>query len=124
MWRSTTRRRKLVAQFDGYCPFPDLCVNGKQVLTENIADLAGLLTAHDAYLLSLKGKPDVVIDGLTGEQRFFLAFARRWRKLQDEALRKQIETDTTRRENFAVIQCAMSMPGTKPSISRPPTSCI
>src|SRR6266700_5414086 len=68
---------------------------GKQVLGENIADLAGLLTAHDAYLLSLKDKADVVIGGLTGEQRFFLAFARRWRKVQDEAaLRRQIKTDT------------------------------
>jgi putative endopeptidase len=86
---------KLVAQFDTYCPFSDLCVNGKQVLGENIADLAGLLTAHDAYLLSLKGKNDVVINGLTGEQRFFLAFAQRWRKLQDEpALRHQIKSDT------------------------------
>jgi predicted metalloendopeptidase len=86
---------KLVAQFDGYCPFSDLCVNGKQVLSENIADLAGLLTAHDAYVLSLKGKPDVVIVGLSGEQRFFLAFAHRWRKIQSEAaLLRQIATDT------------------------------
>ena len=86
---------KLVTQFNGYCPLSDLCVNGKQVLTENIADLAGLLTAHDAYILSLKGKPDVVIRGLTGEQRFFLAFAQRWRKAQSEAaLRRQITTDT------------------------------
>jgi putative endopeptidase len=86
---------KLVTQFDGYCPFSDLCVNGKQVLSENIADLAGLLTAHDAYVLSLKGKPDVVIDGLSGEQRFFLAFAQRWRKIQSEAaLRRQITTDS------------------------------
>jgi predicted metalloendopeptidase len=86
---------KLVAQFDSYCPFTDLCVNGEQVMGESIADLAGVLTAHDAYLLSLKGKPDVVIDGLSGEQRFFLAFAQRWRKIQDEAsLRRQIKTDT------------------------------
>ncbi len=86
---------KLAAQFNAYCPFSDLCVNGKQVLTENIADLAGLLTAHDAYVLSLKGKTDIVINGLTGEQRFFLAFAQRWRKLQsDAALRRQIKTDT------------------------------
>ncbi len=85
----------LVAQFDAYCPLPNVCVNGKQVLSENIADLAGLLVAHDAYLLSLKGKADVVIGGLSGEQRFFLAFAQRWRKLQSEAgLRKQITTDT------------------------------
>jgi putative endopeptidase len=86
---------KLVAQFDVYCPLSDLCVNGKQVLSENIADLAGLLTAHDAYVLSLKGKADVVIGGLTGEQRFFLAFAQRWRKTQDEAaLRRQTKTDS------------------------------
>ena len=86
---------KLAAQFDGYCPLADLCVNGKQVLTENIADLAGLLVAHDAYVLSLKGKTDVVIGGLSGEQRFFLAFAQRWRKVQSEAaLRRQITTDT------------------------------
>jgi putative endopeptidase len=86
---------KLVAQLGGYCPFPDLCVNGKQVLSESIADLAGLLTAHDAYVLSLKGKTDVVINGLSGEQRFFLAFAQRWRRIQSEAaLRRQIKTDT------------------------------
>jgi putative endopeptidase len=86
---------KLVVQFNSYCPFSDLCVNGEQVLIENIADLAGLLTAHDAYVLSLKGKTDVVIDGLSGEQRFFLAFAQRWRKAQSEAaLRRQIKSDT------------------------------
>ena len=85
---------KLVSQFDRYCPLPNLCVNGKQVLTENIADLAGLLVAHDAYLLSLKGKEDVAIDGLNGEQRFFLAFAQRWRKTQGEgALREQIKSN-------------------------------
>jgi predicted metalloendopeptidase len=86
---------KLAAQFNAYCPLSDLCVDGKQVLTENIADMAGLLTAHDAYVLSLKGKADVVINGLTGEQRFFLAFAQRWRKAQTEAaLRRQIKSDT------------------------------
>jgi putative endopeptidase len=86
---------KLAAQFDSYCPFSDLCVNGKQVLNENSADLAGLLVAHDAYVLSMRGKTDTVIGGLTGEQRFFLAFAQRWRKTQSEAtLRGQIKTDT------------------------------
>jgi len=86
---------KLAAQFDRYCPLPDACVNGKQVLNENIADLAGLLVAHDAYIQSLKGKTDVVKAGLSGEQRFFIAFAQRWRKLQTQAaLRRQITTDT------------------------------
>ena len=86
---------KLESQLGSYCPFSDLCLNGKQVLGESIGDLAGLLVAHDAYILSLKGKPDTVINGLTGEQRFFLAFAQRWRRLQREsALRKQVKTDT------------------------------
>jgi len=86
---------KLVAQFNGYCPLSGLCVNGEQVQTESIADLTGLVVAHDAYLLSLKGKSDVVINGLTGEQRFFLAFAQRWRRAQSEAaLRRQVKADT------------------------------
>jgi predicted metalloendopeptidase len=85
---------KLAAQFDAYCPLPGLCVNGKLVLSESVADLAGLLVAHDAYVLSLKGKSDVVLGGPSGEQRFFLAFAHRWRRIQSEAaLRKQIATD-------------------------------
>jgi len=85
----------LARQFNGYCPFSDLCINGAQVLTENIADLAGLSVAHDAYVMSLKGKTDAVIDGLTGEQRFFLAFAQRWRRAQSEdALRRQVKNDT------------------------------
>jgi putative endopeptidase len=85
----------IVAQFDSYCPLTGLCVKGKQVMGENIADLAGLRVAHDAYILSLKGKPDEVIGGMTGDQRFFLAFAQRWRKAQSEAnLRRQITADT------------------------------
>ncbi len=85
----------LVTQVEHDCPLPDLCLNGTQTLGENIADLAGLRTAHDAYLLSLHGKPDVVIGGLTGDQRFYLAFAQRWRRIQDEAaLRRQVKTDT------------------------------
>src|SRR5262249_7702255 len=94
-----------------------------QVLSENIADLAGLLVAHDAYILSLKGKPDAVINGLSGEQRFFLAFAQRWRKLQSEgALRRQVATDShspgeyrsyTVRNVGAWYQAYKVMPGDK-----------
>jgi putative endopeptidase len=101
LWTAGDRARyraaaaKLVEQFDGYCPFADACVKGRQVLTENIADLAGMLVAHDAYVLSLKGQPDVAIGGLSGEQRFFLAYSQRWRKTQsDAALRRQIAADT------------------------------
>ncbi|MEO8373700.1 MAG: M13 family metallopeptidase [Sphingomonas bacterium] len=85
----------LAAQLSACCPAPDTCVHGKQVLAESAADLAGLAGAHDAYLLSLRGRPDSVKSGLTGEQRFFIAFAQRWRGPQtDAALRRQIETDT------------------------------
>jgi putative endopeptidase len=85
----------LAVQLDACCPGPDACVHGKQVLAESAADLAGLAAAHDAYRLSLHGRPDRIKNGLTGEQRFFIAFAQRWRRLQtDAALRRQIETDT------------------------------
>ena len=86
---------KLVNQLSGYCPFADACVKGEQVLGESSADLAGLAVAHDAYLLSLHGRQDAVINGLTGEQRFYLAFAQRWRVIQSEAAaRHQVATDT------------------------------
>jgi putative endopeptidase len=84
----------LAAQFDAYKPFPDLAVNGHQTLSENIADVAGLLAAYDAYRLSLHGATDVVKDGFTGDQRFFISFGQSWRdKTRDEELRKQIATD-------------------------------
>lgn len=84
----------LARQFDAYCPFPGLCVNGHQTLSENIADVAGLMTAYDAYQLSLQGKEDVEKDGFTGDQRFFLSFAQTWRrKAREAALRAQIATD-------------------------------
>jgi len=85
---------RLAAQFDAYHPFPDISVNGKQTLSENIADVAGLSASHDAYLLSLHGKRAPVLQGLTGDQRFFLAFAQSWRtKVREAALRQQILTD-------------------------------
>ncbi|MGH9810418.1 MAG: M13-type metalloendopeptidase, partial [Terriglobia bacterium] len=73
---------------------PDLAVNGHQTLSENIADLAGLLASYDAYRLSLRGKPDVAKNGVTGDQRFFIAFAQSWRaKMRDAELRKRIATN-------------------------------
>jgi putative endopeptidase len=84
----------LARQYDAYCPRPGLCLDGKRLLGEDVADLAGLRVAFDAYHLSLHGRPDRIIDGLSGDQRFFLAFARRWRKLQTEAaLRQQVASD-------------------------------
>ena len=84
----------LAAQFDAYRPFPDLAVNGHQTLSENIADVAGLLAAYDAYRLSLAGKPDEVKNGLSGDQRFFVSYSQSWRaRTRDAALRTQITTD-------------------------------
>jgi putative endopeptidase len=84
----------LAAQFDAYRPFPDLAVNGHQTLSENIADVAGLLTAYDAYRLSLGSAPDAVKDGFSGDQRFFISFAQSWRsKVRDAELRRRIATD-------------------------------
>ena len=84
----------LAIQFDAYKPFSDLSINGHQTLSENIADVAGLVAAYDAYHLSLHGLPDAVKDGFTGDQRFFISFAQSWRsKLRDELLRKIVATD-------------------------------
>ncbi|MCC8363381.1 M13 family metallopeptidase [Lysobacter sp. A6] len=84
----------LVKQYDAYEPLPGLHLNGQQVLGENIADVAGLTAAHMAYRKSLGGKEAPVIDGLTGDQRFFLAYAQAWRgKVRDAALRAQIIGD-------------------------------
>ena len=85
---------QLIKQYDAYEPLPGLHINGEQTLGENIADLAGLQVAHDAYLKSLNGKPAPVIDGLTGDQRFFLAFAQSWRqKSREQSLRAQVIGD-------------------------------
>ena len=66
-------------------------IDGQQTLGESIADLAGLKAAHAAWRASLGGEDAPVIDGLTGEQRFFLAFAQAWRgKMRDAALRAQV----------------------------------
>ncbi|HEU4616767.1 MAG TPA: S46 family peptidase [Gammaproteobacteria bacterium] len=84
----------LVAQYDAYEPLPGLHVNGRQTLGENIADEAGLSAAYLAYRKSLEGQPAPVIEGLKGEQRFFIAYAQTWRtKMRDAALRQRVTTD-------------------------------
>ena len=84
----------LAAQYDTYAAFPDLHVNGKQTLGENIADAAGLQAAYDAFHASLHGKDAPVVDGLTGDQQFFLAFAQNYAGLEREAaLRSQVLGD-------------------------------
>lgn len=85
---------RLAAQYDAYKPFSDLSVNGNQTVSENIADLAGISAAYDAYRASLADKEAPVQDGLTGEQQFFIAFAQNWASRQRiAALRHQVVTD-------------------------------
>ncbi len=82
------------AQYDAYCPYEDTCVNGRLTMGENIGDLGGLQMAYTAYKLSLNGEEAPVIDGFTGDQRFFMSWAQVWRALQrEDAARAQILTD-------------------------------
>jgi predicted metalloendopeptidase len=86
---------RLAAQFDAYKPFPDLSLNGAQTLSENIADVAGLNAAYDAYRLATKVAPSEKLSGFDNDQLFFLSFAQSWReKNRDAALRDQIITDS------------------------------
>ncbi|WP_375289912.1 M13 family metallopeptidase [Qipengyuania sp.] len=95
----------LVSQYEEFCPLDEgqTCVNGRLTLGENIGDVGGLSLAYRAYKLSLGGKEAPVIDGLTGDQRFFLAWAQVWRSQQrDEAARQRLRTDPHSPEQFRV----------------------
>jgi predicted metalloendopeptidase len=84
----------LVEQYNQFSPLPGYHVNGELTLGENIADNSGVAIAYKAYKLSLKGKKAPVIDGLTGDQRFYMGFAQVWRMKMREAQQiVQIKTD-------------------------------
>lgn len=84
----------LAKQYDAYKPFPDLALNGKLTLGENIADVAGLAAAYDAYRASLGGKEGPAVNGFTGDQQFFISFAQTWRyKAREAAMRRQVLTN-------------------------------
>jgi putative endopeptidase len=85
----TASSQALIKQYDGYHPFPDLGVNGKLTISENIADVAGLAAAYDAWRISLGGKEAPVVQALSGDQQFFLSFAQSWRNKGREAARRQ-----------------------------------
>jgi putative endopeptidase len=89
-----SRLDRLGAQFDAYEPLPGFHVQGKLTMGENVADLAGLTVAHDAYIASLSGKEPPVIDGTTGDQRFYLGWAQVWRRnYREPNLRQRLLTD-------------------------------
>ncbi|HSD74101.1 MAG TPA: M13-type metalloendopeptidase [Steroidobacteraceae bacterium] len=92
--RFKQRAAKLVAQYSAYSPIEGMTVNGELTLGENIGDLSGLAVAYKAYRLSLHGQPAPVIDGFTGDQRFFMGWSQVWRrKYREEDLRSRLMTD-------------------------------
>jgi putative endopeptidase len=91
-------------QYAKYEAAPGAFINPKLTMGENIADLAGLEVAYDAYHRSLGGKPAAEIDGLTGDQRFFLAFAQAWRsKQREDAIKSQVASDPHSPARFRII---------------------
>jgi predicted metalloendopeptidase len=88
------RTARLVSQYNGFEALPELFVNGELTLGENIGDLGGTAIALRAYELSLNGRDSPVIDGLTGEERFFLGMAQIWRtKYRDEITELLVKSD-------------------------------
>jgi putative endopeptidase len=84
----------LTEQYDTYKPFPDLALNGKQTLNENIADVAGIAASYDAYHAALGAKPAPEQAGFNGDQQFFLAYGQtRASKPREGSLRQQVMTD-------------------------------
>ncbi len=97
-------------QYSAFEPLPGLFVNGASTLGENIGDLGGLNMAYHAYRLSLKGQEAPVIDGLTGDQRFFLSWAQVWRaKYREGVLREQVLSDVHSPAYFRVNGAVRNM---------------
>ncbi len=95
------RTRALVAQYSAYSPVPGYPINGELTLGENIADNSGLAIAHEAYELSLDGQPAPVMDGMTGDQRFYIGWAQVWRgKTRDNVAILRIKSDPHSPDRF------------------------
>lgn len=103
---------QLIEQFDALSPAatPDIHVNGAFTVGENIGDLSGVEIAYKAYQMALKGEPAPVIDGLTGNQRFFLSWAQAWRgKNRPEEIRRRIATDPHSPDEFRCNQIVRNL---------------
>jgi len=104
--------KKLISQYDQLSPAdaPDIKVNGSLTIGENIGDLGGLAIAFKAYQISLAGKQPPIIDGFTGEQRFFLGWAQSWRgKYRSEEVRRRIATDPHSPDEFRCNQVVSNL---------------
>ena len=95
---------ELGKQYSSYEAAPGVFINGEFTMGENIGDMSGLEVAYTAYKMSLNGKPAPVIDGLTGDQRFFLSFAQAWRgKQREDAIKTQVASDPHSPRRFRII---------------------
>jgi predicted metalloendopeptidase len=102
----------MVKQYSSYSPLPGYPVNGELTLGENIADNSGLAIAYKAYKISLGGKPAPVLDGLTGDQRFYMGFGQVWRsKTRDEEQIKRVKTDPHSPGQFRANGTVVNQPG-------------
>ncbi|MDY7227356.1 M13 family metallopeptidase [Hyalangium rubrum] len=105
------RTGMLVEQYNGFKPIDAMTVNGKLTLGENIGDLSGLTVAYKAYQLSLDGKPAPVIEGFTGDQRFFFGWGQIWRSLfRDDYMRQMLLTDSHSPGPYRVNGVVRNMP--------------
>jgi putative endopeptidase len=105
------KTKMLVKQYSGYSPLPGYNVNGELTLGENIADNSGLAIAYKAYKLSLKGKKAPVINGLTGDQRFYMGWAQVWRvKMREAQQVVQVKTDPHSPGQFRANGTLMNQP--------------
>ena len=105
------RKNALAAQYDGYEVIDGLTINGQFTSGENIGDLGGLSIAYKAYKMSLDGKEAPVIDGWTGDQRFFLGWAQVWRsKARAEETKRRLTVDPHSPPNFRANGAAVNVP--------------
>jgi predicted metalloendopeptidase len=106
------KTKMLVKQYNGYSPVKGYFVNGELTLGENIADNSGAAIAYKAYLISLGGKPAPVIDGLTGEQRFYMGFGQVWRsKIRDAQQIVYLKSDPHSPDQFRANGTVRNQPG-------------
>jgi putative endopeptidase len=119
--RFTAKTATLVEQYGAYSPLPGYTLSGELTLGENIADNSGLAIAYKAWKLSLGGKEPAVIDGLSGDARFFLGWAQQWRgKVRDEALLRQIKSDPHSPNEFRVNGAVRNHPAFGPAFGVKP----
>ena len=105
------RANSLVKQYNAFSPIPGMNVNGELTLGENIGDLSGLAVAHKAYQIALDGQQAPVLDGFTGDQRFFVGWGQVWaRKYREDELRKRLLTDPHSPSEYRVNGIVRNMP--------------